>query len=118
MDDFFAGNDKGKCPRDMLSDGVLAYGVQVGRFEFEDEGYTVYILSDLMHIGSSDVDMIFQITKSDYMMLLSKSCSNRIPNVPVSRIVIEDCKKDFLCGESAYCKRYYCTLNDVNLSYI
>ena len=109
-------NNKGKCPGDMISDGVLSYGVDIGRFVFEEEGYTVYVISDLPHIGPSDVIMIYQITKEDYLRFLPMSCKNKIPSPPVSTIATEACRKKFLCGESAYCKRYYCTLNDVDLS--
>lgn len=105
-----------KGPGDMISDGVLAYGVDIGRFVFEDEGYTVYVISDLPHIGPSDVFMVYQITKEDYLKLLPKSCKNQIPRPPVSSITTDACRKNFLCGESAYCKRYYCTLDDVDLS--
>lgn len=108
-------NNQGKCPGDMIDDGVLAYGVDVGRFVFEEEGYTVFVISDLPHIGPSDVLMVYQITKEDYVKLLSMSCKNQIPSPPVSSITTDACRKNFLCGESAYCKRYYCTLDDVDL---
>lgn len=107
---------KGKRPGEMLDDGVLAYGVNVGRFLFEKEGYTVFVISDLPHIGASDVLMIYQVSKEDYEKLLLLSCKNEIPKPPVPSSITDACRKKFLCGESAYCQRYYCTLDDVDLS--
>lgn len=103
-----------KSPSDMVCDGVLAYGAEVGRFVFHKERSTVYVLSDLQHIGPSDVSMIYQISKEDYARLLKSSAQGRIPDVPVSRTMIDACKKRFLCGESAYCYRYRCTSADVD----
>ena len=103
-----------KSPHDMITDGVLSYGVDVGRFVFEEEGFTVYVISDLPHIGPSDVFMVYQISKADYEKLLALSCPNRIPEPPVPSAVTDACRKNFLCGESAYCKRYYCALDDAD----
>ena len=108
--------NEGKGPHDMTNDGVLAYGVILGRFIFEKEGYTVFVISDLPHIGASDVFMVYQISKADYLKLLAKSCQHQIPTPPVSSITTDKCKKRFLCGESAYCERYYCNLSDVDLT--
>ena len=105
-----------KSPSDMITDGVLACGVDVGRFVFEQAGGTVYVISDLPHIGPSDVFMIYQISKEDYRMLLEKSCRGRIPEPPVPAHLTDACRQRFLCGESAYCLRYECTLADVDLS--
>lgn len=105
-----------KCHSDMITDGVLAYGVDVGRFVFESENCTVYVISDLPHISASDVLMIYQISKEDYQRLLPKSCVNRIPEPPVPAEETSVYRKRFLCGESAYCQRYWCTLADVDLS--
>jgi len=107
---------RAKSPHDMITDGVLAYGVDVGRFVFEEEGFIVYVISDFPHIGPSDVFMVYQISKADYEKLLSMSCKNSIPRPPVSSKVTDACRKDFLCGESAYCKRYYCSMDDVDVN--
>lgn len=109
-------SDNSKRPGDMISDGVLAYGVTAGRFIFETEGYTVFVISDYPHIGPSDVLMVYQITKEDYLKLLPMSCKDQIPSPPVSSEITDACRKKFLCGESAYCARNYCTLKDVDLS--
>ena len=105
-----------KSPHDMITDGVLSYGVCVGRFVFEEEGFTVYVISDLPHIGPSDVFMVYQISKADYEKLLSLSCQHRIPEPPVPSAVTDACRQKFLCGESAYCERFYCALDDVDMS--
>lgn len=105
-----------KCPGDMVCDGVLAYGADVGRFVFHKERSTVYVLSDLQHIGPSDVSMIYQISKEDYVHLLKLSAKKRIPDIPVSQTMIDACKKRFLCGESAHCYRYRCTSADVDMA--
>jgi len=105
---------RAKSPHDVITDGVLAYGVDVGRFVYEEEGYTVYVITDFPHIGPSDVFMVYQISKADYEKLIPMSCSGRIPKPPVPSDVTDACRKEFLCGESAYCKRYYCTLDDVD----
>lgn len=107
-----------KKPGDMISDGVLAYGVDVGRFVFHKGRITVYAILDLQHIGPSDVMMIYQISKEDYKKLLSLSRVGRIPSSPVPRNMIDACKKNFLCGESSYCARYQCTLVDVDMSLV
>jgi len=107
---------RAKSPKDVITDGILAYGVYVGRFVYEEEGYTVYVITDFPHIGPSDVFMVYQISKVDYEKLLSLSCLGRIPEPPVSSIVTDACRGEFLCGESAYCKRYYCTLADVDMA--
>jgi len=104
---------RAKSPHDVITDGVLAYGVNVGRFVYE-EGYTVYVITDFPHIGPSDVFMVYQISKADYEKLLSLSCPGRIPQPRVPSVVTDACRKKFLCGESAYCERYYCALDDVD----
>ncbi len=43
-----------KKTSDFISDGVLAYGVEVGRFVFQNEHKTVYDVTDFPHIGGSD----------------------------------------------------------------
>jgi len=105
---------RAKSPHDLITDGVLAYGVDVGRFVFEEEGYTVYAISDFPHIGPSDVFMVYQISKADYEKLLRLSVKNNIPRPAVSSAVTDACRKRFLCGESAYCERYYCSFDDVD----
>lgn len=107
---------RAKSPHDMITDGVLAYGVNLGRFVYEEEGYTVYVISDFPHIGPSDVFMVYQISKADYEKLLSLSCKGNVPQPSVSSAVTNECRKEFLCGESAYCERYYCALENVDLS--
>jgi len=94
-----------KSPHDFLCDGVLNYGVEVGRFVFKNTGKTVYAISDLPHIGASDVLMYYQISKLNYQRLLAISLPNHIPEPPIPASITEPCRHRFLCGESAYCKR-------------
>ena len=105
-----------KKVRDFISDGVLAYGVSVGRFKFQKERRVIYALSDFPHIGASDVLMYYQISKEDYEKLLKLSDPKKIPEPEVSGEIIEACRREFLCGESAYCKRNTFTLEDADLS--
>lgn len=94
-----------KSTHDFISDGVLLYGVMVGRFIFKKEQKVVYAISDFPHIGPSDVLMIYQLSKSDYDMLLSKSLPHQIPEPHVSHSWAMSFRREFLCGDSAYCKR-------------
>ncbi len=94
-----------KSPHDFLCDGVLNYGVDVGRFVFNQTKKTVYAISDLPHIGASDVMMFYQISKLNYQRLLAMSLPDRIPEPPIPASVTEPCRRRFLCGESAYCER-------------
>lgn len=105
-----------KTPYDMECDGILAYGVDVGRFVFHKENLTIYVIRDLQHIGPSDVSMVYQISKEDYDRLRKASAKEAPKDISVSQSMIDACKKGFLCGESAYCKRYQCTLADVDMS--
>lgn len=105
-----------KRPCDMISDGILAYGDDVGRFVFCKDKVTVYALMDLQHLGPSDVMMVYQISKADYDHLLTLSEKDRIPDKPVPERVTDACKKRFLCGDSAYCYRNQCTLVDVDMN--
>ncbi len=107
-----------KNPSDMITDGVLAYGVNVGRFLFNNGRAVVYAISDLPHIGASDVFMTYQITKDSYQLLLKMSEKNRIPSPAVPATITDACRLDFLCGESAYCKRYEFTLEDVDMNHV
>ena len=98
--------------RDLITDGVLAYGVSVGRFEFENEGRTVYAITDCMHVGPSDVTMVYQISRKDYEWLLRFSQPQRVPDPPYPAEMAENYHKYFLCGESAYCRRNEFSLKD------
>ena len=98
-----------KRPADLLSDGALAYGTVLGRFVFEEERRIVYAVSELMHIAGADVSMVYQISKQDYLTLREMSTVDQIPEIEV-------CHCNFLCGESAYCIRNRCTLEDTDLS--
>ncbi len=105
-----------KKPKDLIQDGVLAYGVSIGKFVFEEEQKTVYAISDFPHIGASDVFMCYQISKADYDRLLPMSKPHGIPVPEVSSEISDACHRVFLCGESAYCKRNEFSLEDVDLS--
>lgn len=94
-----------KSPHDFLCDGVLNYGVDVGRFVFDNTRKIVYAISDLPHIGASDVMMFYQISRLNYQRLLAMSLPDRIPEPPIPASVTEPCQRRFLCGESAYCER-------------
>ncbi len=107
-----------KKPSDMITDGVLAYGVIVGRFLFDRGRIVVYAISDLPHIGASDVLMTYQITKDSYQLLLKMSEKNAIPQPAVPATFTDPCRMEFLCGESAYCKRNTFTLDDVDMNHV
>lgn len=108
-----------KGPRDCKFDGVLAWGVELGRFVFEEFRTIVYIITDTPHIGPSDTTMFYQITKDDYVRLSKMvpvsfdACSQSVPSS-----VTSPCRRNFLCGESIHCKRNKFTLRDVDLSLI
>ena len=103
-----------KKTSDMITDGVLAYGVTVGRFIFEEEKKTVYAITDLMHIGGSDVTMVYQIPSRVYYNLISMSLPDRIPSPEVPAAETNKYHTHFLCGESAYCRRNEFTLADAD----
>ena len=105
-----------KKPTDCLTDGVLDYGVEVGRYIFEKSGRVVYVIARLEHITASDALMVYQISPSDYRRLLALSLPNHMPAQPVKAEIIEKCLQKFLCGQSAYCLRNECTLEDADLS--
>ena len=107
-----------KTPSDMITDGVLAYGVNVGRYVFNEGRIVVYAISDLPHIGASDVYMTYQITKDSYQLLLKMSGKNAIPQPAVPATITDSCRLGFLCGESAYCKRNTFTLDDVDMNHV
>ena len=109
-------NKEEKRPADLISDSVLAYGTILGRFIFEEDRRIVYAVSELMHIAGADVSMIYQISKEDYLRLKEMSAADQLPEIEVSKETIEKCKHVFLCGESAYCIRNRCTLEDADLS--
>jgi len=105
-----------KSCHDFIGDGVLAYGVDVGRIVFEKYGKVVYVLTDLPHIGASDVLICYQISREVYDSLLAMSQPHRIPDPPVSAMITNKYQDRFLCSESAYAKRAKFTLQDVDLS--
>ena len=105
-----------KKTADFISEGVIAYGVQVGRFVFEKERYVIYALSDLPHIGGNDVFMFYQISKEDHDGLLKLSLPDQIPDPPVTAEESDACHKGFLCGQSAYGMRNEFTLDDADMS--
>lgn len=107
-----------KCPHDFITDGILNYGVDVGRFVFDDENTTVYAVSDLPHISASDAFTLYQISPEDYKKLLKFSLPDRIPSPPVSKSITDKYQRDFLCGESAYQARYYFRLRDADKRFI
>jgi len=100
---------------DMVDDGVLAWGVQVGRFVFEKYGKVVYALTDTPHVGPSDVVVCYQLSRAEYDELLAMSESHRIPNPSVPSTLTDQYHTRFLCSQSAYAKRYDFTLQDVEL---
>ncbi len=110
--------EESKKPRDFISDGILAYGVSVGRFKFQKERKIIYAVSDFPHIGASDALMYYQISKEDYEKLLKFSQSEGIPDPEVSKDLTDACHKGFLCGESAYAVRNLFVLEDADLSLV
>lgn len=117
MEQFYSQMKKEeKRPADLLSDGALAYGTVLGRFVFEEERRIVYAVSELMHIAGADVSMVYQISKQDYLRLKEMSAVDQLPEIEVPIETIEECHCNFLCGESAYCIRNRCTLEDTDLS--
>lgn len=107
-----------KSPSDFITDGVLAYGVSVGHFLFEEENITVYAVSDLPHISASDAFTLYQISPADYKKLLRFSLPDRIPEPPMPAKEIEPYRKRFLCGESVYQARYYFRLRNADKALI
>lgn len=107
-----------KTPADFLHDGVLNYGVIVGRFVFNNTRKIVYAVTDLLHIGPSDVMMIYQISKLNYQRLLGMSLPDRIPQPPIPTSVTEPCRRRFLCGESALCERNAFTILQADRSLV
>lgn len=105
-----------KSWRDMICDGVLAWGVEVGRFVFEKYGKIVYAITDTPHVGPSDVVVCYQISRADYEHLLAMSMQHAIPDPPVSPTITNKYHDVFLCSQSAYAKRYKFTLRDVDKS--
>ncbi len=104
--------------RDMITDGILAWGVEVGRFVFDEGKTTVYALTDTPHVGPSDVIVCCQISKADYLKLLSMSLPSGIPNPPVPESVTEPCRRNFLCSQSAYAERYEFSLEHVDMELV
>jgi len=105
-----------KSGHDMKCDGVLAWGVDVGRFVFEQYGKVVYAITDMPHVGASDVMICYQISRADYEHLLAMSRPHAIPNPPVPATITNQYYNHFLCSESAYAIRNEFTLRDVDLS--
>ena len=101
---------------DLITDGILAYGVTVGRFEFSKGKKTVYAITDLLHVGPSDATMVYQISKKDHDWLLRFSQPDRLPDPPYPSELTENYHSHFLCGESAYCKRNRFSLKDADPS--
>lgn len=101
---------------DFIGDGVLAWGVDVGRFVFKKNGKVVYTLTDLPHVVASDVLFCYQISRVVYDFLIAKSLPHRIPKPPVPPSITNRYHNIFLCSESAYAKRNEFTLKDVDLS--
>ena len=105
-----------KKARDFIKDGILGYGIEVGRFLFEEEHRIVYAVSDYPHIAGSDVYMYYQVDKQSYDRLVSLSCPDQVPSPPVPEETVNTCHQGFLCGESAYARRNKFTLDSVDLS--
>lgn len=101
---------------DMISDGVLAWGVCVGRFVFKKYGKVVFAITDTPHVGPSDVTVCYQLSRDEYERLLSLSQPHSIPTPSVPSAVTNMFYTRFLCSESAYSKRTKFTLKDVDLS--
>lgn len=106
-----------KC-RDMITDGILAWGVDVGRFIFEEAKTVVYAVTDTPHCGPSDVEVDYQISKEDYLKLKSMSRPHGIPDPPVPKEVVDACRARFLCSQSAYADRYEFTLEHVDMNLV
>ena len=109
-------HEETKGVRDFIVDGILAHGVEIGRFVFEEEHTVVYAISDYPHIGTSDVFMYYQLSKDDYETLLKKSLPDRIPDTDIPKSETDAYHKVFLCGESACGKRNRFSLPDLDLS--
>lgn len=107
-----------KSYHDFLCDGVLSYGVEIGRFVFRNTRKTVYAISELLHIGPSDVMMFYQISRLNYLRLLPMSLPNRIPEPPISASITNPCRLRFLCGESADCRRTAFTVFHADSAFI
>lgn len=108
--------DEIKTWHDMIDDGVLAWGVQVGRFVFEKYGKVVYAITETPHIGPSDVTVCYQISRADYDHLMAMSQPHSIPDPPIPSTITDKYHDIFLCSQSAYAKRYEFTLREVDMS--
>lgn len=104
-------NPMSKIPSDVIVDTTLSYFL-IGRLMFEEEGYTAYVISEWMHIGPSDVQMVFQITQDDYEQFLEMGRQQLTPSVSE----LKASERNFLCGETIHCVRNRCTIEDVDLA--
>ena len=106
-----------KQSEDFISSGVLAWGVLIGKFVFEEAGVEVFAITECLHIGGSDVYRYSQISVTDYENLLPKSIAKGIPNPPMPEGQIRPYKRNFLCGESIDWKNEF-SLEDVDMSLV
>ena len=103
-----------KNSHDFITDGVLAYGVLVGRFVFEEERRIIFAVSDYPHIGASDAFLIYQISRKAYNHLEGLSIPRGIPDPPIPMSLINGYRARFLCGDSAHCRQNSFSLKDVD----
>ena len=106
-----------KRPKDFIASGVLAWGVLIGKFVFEQEGVEVYAITECLRISGSDVYRFSQISLDDYEKLLPKSQAKGIPNPPMSEDLVHSYLRGFLCGELIDWKNEFC-LEDVDMSIV
>lgn len=105
-----------KKSSDLKTDGILGYGLLVGRFVFKRERRIIYAVTEYPHVAGADVFMNYQISREGYDALMAMSLPNRIPIPEVPLEVIKKYERGFLCGESAYCQRSRFSLADADPS--
>ena len=106
-----------KRTKDFISSGVLAWGVLIGKFVFEEDGVEVYAITECLHIRGSDVYSFAQISVDDYEKLLPESKVKGIPNSSIPENKLQSYKRRFLCGESEDWKNEF-SLEDVDMSFV
>jgi len=104
-----------KDSNDFIGDGVLSYGVRIGRFEFLSQ--TIYAISNIIH-ARTDCNLYWLLSKAEYedLKLLSKTKLTEFESIPkgINEFLYDKYfNNKFLCGETIYCERATFSLNDV-----
>lgn len=106
-----------KGTKDFISSGVLAWGVLIGKFVFEQEGGEVYAIAECLHISGSDVYRFVQISVDDYEKLIPESKIKGSPHPSIPDDEVRSYMRGFLCGESKAWRNEF-SLEDVDMSLV